>query len=332
MGSGKVIRQRPDEDKRIFELREQLGLSLDVQALRDWESYKNSLPLKALNKELREISTLQRHVGKLVKTWSGRAGWTWFLFWTLVIGGVIALFNQLIPLVGIMLAAATPLLIVGILFSRKKKFYNSLNFKDAERNTFARYNVLKALLDGLERDNTKQKSLSLLLDFGKPEKPRKLLWEKEHPRHPERKVKRYQDPFLELKGRLVDGSVYRLRLRENFETIEWRNENNNSRRREKHKGYDIRLKLTPNPRCYSPRAELVGNAIPAVKLPPACYLKSMLWKNNQLIIRVKLAPQNEEKQMEASFQPVGGLQQAVMMTLLSAYQILNLTHQQKRAA
>ncbi len=346
MNSSKVIRRRPDEKIKFFRLREQLGLSLDIQTLSESEYYKNSLPLQALNKEIRGISTLQRHVGNLASIWRNRAGWIWFLFFNgtilllILIIGIMSIidvvspgFAPLIPLLGITpLAAAPPLLILRILFSRKEKFYKSLSFKKLGRDTYNRYNILKALLQSLEKDNTKKKPLSLLLDFSKQEKSGKLLWVRGHPRHPEREVKRYQDPFLELKGRLVDGSVYRLRLRENIETIEWRNEHNNPRFRVKHKGYDLCLKLTPNPRCYAPQAELVGKATPAVKLPPACHLKSMAWQYGQLIIRVKLMPQAQESQRGMSFQPVEGIQQTVMMTLLSAYQILNLTHQQKRAA
>lgn len=193
-----------------------------------------------------------------------------------------------------------------------------------------RYDMLHAILDLLGRDTSASELLNVQLDLRKPNDPRKFL---RNGRAGPWKVRHFTDPWLQLHGRLLDGTVYRFRIVTHFQQRDrWKT---NRRGKWKHKTktksattWELRLraKREKHPNIDQLTQDIAG----AVQLPPWVMLKSVAAAGNSLVLKAS-AKTDWSVPMEQGRRPARDGLATVAMMFLSLYQVLNLSRRITKA-
>ncbi|MBW4521584.1 MAG: hypothetical protein KME16_18040 [Scytolyngbya sp. HA4215-MV1] len=183
-----------------------------------------------------------------------------------------------------------------------------------------RYGLVQKLLGMLSRDLPENANLSLKLILDKPTEKRKKLGTVPHPHRQGWKIDQFRDPWLTLRGRLLDGTRFLITATELHQTAHgWKRGSsgkNKYKTKPKTKGSELGLTLIYPRRKYGAIQVLERDAMGAIHLPNGVRLKQWKMTGKALRLGVKTPPDPT-----ASDQ---GLYNTLTMMFLSLYQILNL--------
>ncbi|NJL00670.1 MAG: hypothetical protein HC910_08910 [Spirulinaceae cyanobacterium SM2_1_0] len=282
--------------------------------------YQNITAIAPLQTDLDELIRWQDYVKTQIDHYTRKRN-TW-VSWSAVAVITVFLSISLITAagsIGVFLGVPGFLVAVGVAAytgSRAKKFYEQLQFFEArgfsERSY--RHECLSRLLTLLERDIAPDQKLRLRLDLAPITDSRKSVSKAPNRRHRERQNEYFEDNWLKLRSAFADGTKFQLTVLERYIVCTWRNQNNNARRREKHKGFKIDLALRYAAEQHADLARLANIARSAVQLPQVAQLQGLEIQRDRLAMKVTL-PQEASAAL---------LAQTITLMLLSAYQILNL--------
>jgi len=285
--------------------------------------YRNTVTIRSLQADFRALVKLQSHLQQQFLHYRSRRNF--WLGWTI---GSFAIALVLFFVTFSLAIATPPTLILGLLllavalglgaYSGVKagslqgqvRFYRDRNFADQSY----RHEFLSRLFSLLERDILPSQKLHLSLDLAPLTEKRKSVGTGQNPRHRERTNEYFEDSWLNLRGAFADSTKFHLIVLERYIVCTWRNQNNNYRRREKHKGFKLNLVLRYAPEQHADLPRLARKADAAVQLPRYIDLQSLDIQPDRLEMKVKLPSK--------AAAPL--LAQTVTLMLLSSYQILNL--------
>lgn len=209
-------------------------------------------------------------------------------------------------------------LIASIVFFIRAAMFGKLNYENR------RYELMSRVLGLLGTDIGPDVAISSRLDLDKTDRKSKLqregkagVWD----------VKYYQDPFLHLRGKLLDGSRFDLTVIDKLQKrSRWkRSISGKMKHKTKEKSAaEAILKLTPKTSRYSRLETLGPEAEGAVQLPRGVLLKSLQATPEGFVLR---ATTPEPWTAPPPDEPEEGLSgnQMVAMMFLSLYQVLNLS-------
>ncbi len=273
----------------------------------------------AIQADLQSLVSVQAQISQQLVYYRGqRNTWVWL---AVAIFAVILVTQWLVSVSGFWLLLGLPALAIalgaGVYAIVKAVQANdsvqSWRSRDFEAQGY-RHQALSRLLTLIARDILPQAKLRLHLDLSPLTAMGKSVGKGKNPRHPTRTNEYFADPWLNFRGRFADGTRFQITAVEYYVVCTWRNENNNARRREKHKGLRLQLLLRYAPEQYADLPRLANGAEAAVQLPRYVALQHLDVQGDRLEMKVKLPGK-----VTASL-----LAQTLTLMLLSAYQILNL--------
>lgn len=183
-----------------------------------------------------------------------------------------------------------------------------------------RYGLVQKLLTMLSRDLPDNTSLSLKLVLDKPTDKRKKRGTVPHPNRKGWKIDQFRDPWLTLRGRLLDGTRFLITATELYQTAYgWkrgRSGKNKYKTKSKPKGAELGVTLIYPRRKYGAIQVLEKDAMGAIQLPDGVRLKQWKMTGKALRLGVKTLPDPTASDRR--------LYQTFTMMFLSLYQILNL--------
>jgi len=149
-----------------------------------------------------------------------------------------------------------------------------------------RYELLRKLIPVLQRDMAPDARFGVAVTFRSPVQPRTSV---AHPRRANWRIKRFRDGWLDLSGRFLDGTRFRLRLAEDYCDITGRNVNNKERCKPRTKGLRLELRLGVAPRLASAldRTTTMQRRL-AVRLPEGVELRTFKIEGSTLVLKAKL--------------------------------------------
>lgn len=138
-----------------------------------------------------------------------------------------------------------------------------------------RYELLEEVLRLLEKDSASNEPVAVRIDLQKPDHATKRVREgKVGPWN----VQYFLDPWLELSGRFLDGTSYRLQGLEKYQARRktYRSRSGKSKSKSKSKSaLQVTLSLKPNPKRYAESEELSAKLKQSLQLPP--------WSNQKFV-------------------------------------------------
>ena len=153
-----------------------------------------------------------------------------------------------------------------------------------------RYQVLRKLLPVLQGDMKPKGRLGLNLDLSAPDSRHKFAGKTPHPRRRGWEIDFFDDPWLRLKGRYIEGSRFLLTINQRHQVRSGRNINGKLRTRPRFKGFDLRLDITCAPK-FRPALMQLPTLRQVVQLPEGAVLKQIKVTPKGLCIKVRL-PEN----------------------------------------
>ncbi|MEM7232781.1 MAG: hypothetical protein AAF517_11425 [Planctomycetota bacterium] len=191
--------------------------------------------------------------------------------------------------------------------------------------TNRRYELVDGLLHLLKVDMSKDAVVHVAIDFNRSDSKEKFVrngqantW----------KVKFYEDPWLELKGRLLDGTSFQLGItdRTQHRSKTKRSASGKLKTKSKSKRSSVAvLRLKIKPRKYPGLEAYAEDAEGALQLPTSAMGKDMFVDENGLVLKVLLNDSwkaNARKHHEEAV--VGDGIDITARMFLSCYQVLNL--------
>lgn len=283
--------------------------------------YERAAPVDALLRDVRSLAVMDRHFERLQSRWSNLGCVGVLALLGAGIGGAVAMDNVGEEL-GVPLLLVTPLALVFLIVAFvKSSRYGRYNVEDR------RYQLVDAVLPLLGADVAPDERLRVRLDLRRPDAGEKYRskgtvngWD----------VSYYEDPWLTLAGRLVDGTAFELGLVEHYQArSRWkRNPRGKLKKKTKSKSTTVaRLELRPKTKRYGDPSALARDARGAVKLPPYVALKGLDVSGDGLELKAQLkgewaaAPRGDGARSG---------QQMVALMFLSLYQVLNLSREMTR--
>jgi hypothetical protein len=240
--------------------------------------------------------------------------------------GVLIASNPMNPRVLYILPAALLILMVaGFVLGARHKRTNVEN---------RRYQLLSRVLELLKRDCPHAAEVVVALDLRRPDIKEKYVrkgksgsWD----------VKYYTDRWMNVQGRLLDGTAFRLALIDKHQARSRWATGRSGKMKHKSKSKsatEAALLLKAKARRYPRLNELSGQARSAVKLPEWAVLKAFAIKSDPDAHRLALSAATKTKWDVAepgkSEQPSSGVRLVAMM-FLSLYQVLNLARTAEKA-
>ena len=294
-------------------------MPININALKKHRQFDFSGYIKQLYQDIQQLRNLQAYAWHKAKYWGDYSGKAALMLILSIVTAVIFLF---FPLYLPILVVSIPVIIISIYFTFKFHFrcsyYKQLSFDKVD----FRVPMADVLINLLNKDAYRHRPWQIELDLKDRERTTNKHSESPHPLHMNRTVHRYRDEFLQCKGGFVDGTKLRMTLTERYQACLWRNENGKSRRREKHKGFSMQLRLKPDGMFYPNLEEFGKTAKQLIQLPPTVELEELTIKNQRIDLRIKIPQQVAHWRVDAQAQTL--LYNSVVMSLLSVYQMLNL--------
>jgi hypothetical protein len=219
-------------------------------------------------------------------------------------------------------------LVAGIFFG----WYLFIWWKRSQQVALAlpdyRYQVATRLIEMLRWDTDDYGQHQVQISFALPRKPARSE------RHPYRlgwNIDFYEDPWLQMEGKFLDGTHYSLNLCEKWQIRHGRNINGNLRSKPRNKGLEIKLVLQCDRRLYGDFSQALPQLGKCIKLPPMTTVKSLHINGQRIKIRVVIPSWQAQKSQgtflaklsEGEEATTRALGRAVTMTFLSGYQFLN---------
>lgn len=291
-------------------------MAVDVDQFSQERVYRTQAPGSQVLRDLDFLRTLDAHHEKL-QSRVGRAGWAAFI--TAVVFFVVMLNTNDWEhpwLHNGALAGSALLVIAGtgafVLYSR----YGRLDLENR------RYELVTHLVQMIQADTAPQERMTVELDLNPATHAGKLAgtgktrtgWD----------VKSYVDRWFSLQGRLLDGTHLRVEM---IERVDERSRTKRSRSG-KHKLKTrtlsdalVRVRLQVKPEKYQHLGRLASRSRDAVRLPRGTRLKSLSVDEERLEMTVLL----DDPWSAENAPPKVNAVQVVAMSLLSLYQLLNLS-------
>ncbi len=276
--------------------------------------YQNQATIQAVHADTEAIRGVDRESEKLQNRWS----------WVAVLGGIVGAAGVVIGFVtgfgnpaaiGLLLVIGAFVLILGIAFRAK---FARRNFADK------RYELLHHLLQLLDKDTAAEAAVTVRLDLARPDTAQKFVskgqvgyW----------KAKFFEDPWLQLTGRLLDGTAYSLTVVEKCQhRSRWKtSRSGKSKHKTKTKTATMAvLRLKPKPSKHRHLARLASDAADAVQLPSWAMLKSIEIEGGVLLLKASVKSEWSVPAAERG-QPLCDGVQLIAMMFLSLYQVVNLS-------
>jgi hypothetical protein len=236
---------------------------------------------------------------------------------------VVGVVTELPPL----FAVAGLAIVAGIVSFVVRRRYSRLDTEDR------RYQLVEKVVRLLSADLHPEQELGLRLDLSKPKQKHKLQGEGEVGQW---KVEYYEDPWLELKTRLLDGTACQLRLTEHFQYRHRWARSSSGKRKHKSKTKSATralLELKVKEHKFPGLSQLAGTAQQAVQLPPAVALKSLRVEPPHLAMQVATKEEWGVGTPEKPLQPpVTEGSEIVALMFMSLYQVLNLARKMEATA
>ncbi len=252
--------------------------------------------------------------------------------WTMVaLAGVLLTVGSII--IGVVTGFSIPLLVVGLLLLSvgalitgivMSVLHGRMNYDNK------RYEMLNGVLDLLGRDTHPDAVLHVRMDLRNPNHQQKFRttgqagpW----------KVRYFEDPWMNVQGRLLDGTAYQLTMIEDFQSrSRWkRSASGKNKHKTKTKTattWVLRLRTKPDKHPYI--GQLSPDVAGAVQLPPWVTLKSVEAKGNTLVLKVNAKTAWHVAPTPGRRPSQDGLAVVAMM-FLSLYQVVNLSRRLAKA-
>jgi hypothetical protein len=285
--------------------------------------YRRKAPIEVLLDDLVTIRTLDRTSEVRQKAWTAVGCLS--LVATIGTGVLIASNPMYPPALYLVPAALLISMFAGFVLGAKHKRTNVEN---------RRYHLLARVLELLKRDCPHAAEVVVALDLRRPDIKEKYVrkgksgtWD----------VRFYTDRWLTLRGRLLDGTAFRLALIDKHQArSRWaRGRSGKMKHKTKTKSAtEAALLLKAKARRYPRLNELSGQARSAVKLPEWATLKAFAIKGDPNAHRLALSAATKTNWDVAepgkSEKPSSGVRLVAMM-FLSLYQVLNLARTAEKA-
>ncbi len=282
--------------------------------------YQTTGAVAQILEDVGRLEERDKHHEQRMGQWGAVAGLGGLLLVSGVILGVATSFASGV-LIGGLLASGAIALIVGLVVRFQ---YGRGNFDDK------RYRLLGKLLHLIGKDTAQEAQLQVRLDLRRPDTRDKFVSEGSAGPW---KVKFYRDPWLQLQGRLLDGTSFQVAA---IELSQYRSRwKTSASGKSKHKSKtktatEAVLCLRPKITKYEHAVQFSAEAAKdAVKLPDWVALKSIDITDRGLTLKVKAkAPWNIASRGK---QPERDGVHMIAMMFLSLYQILNLSRAMSKA-
>jgi hypothetical protein len=233
-------------------------------------------------------------------------------------------------------SALTPLVFAALpaafVFMWRYRHHNRLNLEDR------RYSVVEWVLEMLRADLDPARPLSLRMDLEPSDVKRKLVGVTEG----YVTSRTYEDPWLALRGRLLDGTTFTLEWLDRVKT-KTRVKSKGRVKKKRVEKCRVSLELKVKREKYPHLGALGDAAAAAVQLPPNASIRSCRASRDGLLLEVQPTEAWLSKHAEATggvahreqipsyLDPVPGERMLAMM-FLSLYQVLNLSAAKKKLA
>jgi hypothetical protein len=288
-------------------------VALDIDRLRKERVYSGSDTVPGVMADIVRLGRFDAESQKRRGEWmnlalmTGMAGALGLVGGLVVAGGAqgTSLFSNVCVLLGVLLLMGA-MLCLGMAQARQ-----ALDLEDR------RYQLVSRLLQKLRKDIAPDERVTLELGFHPTDIERNVM---DRGSAGEWLTRSYVNRWLSLQVRLADGTHLRLAMEQRLQKWERtrRNPRGKWKTKRKQKGaaalIDVRLRVKPerHPRL----AQLERQARAAVRLPPGASLARLTVKEDGLSLRARMDLDWDEE--DAS--------RAVLMMLLSLYQVLNYSH------
>jgi uncharacterized integral membrane protein len=239
--------------------------------------YEGNTTLARLREDLGSLQNLDLRAERLRRQW----------FWTnLAVGAVllvavfIAISNDEVPrsLLGGLLGIPATLLVIGLIR------HATVKRLDVENR---RYQLAEELMRLLSRDMEKDAAFFIRMDLLPPTHEAK---ERKRAEVNGWNVTSYTDPWLTLRGRLLDGSRFSLTVRDHLELRKrWKRTSRGKHKlkTKKFEGLSAYLKVRPDPERLEPLRAL-GDALPKPRLPRGTEVEGLRVEEDAVVLELYL--------------------------------------------
>jgi hypothetical protein len=226
---------------------------------------------------------------------------------------------------GVAVFAAMPvgvLALIGLIIAAVQRW--RLGEFDLENR---RYELVHGMLNMLGRDMDKSQKINIRLDLRTPQHDHKLRGEGVRGRW---NVKFYHDPWLEMRGKLLDGTVFDIYVVEKYQARgKWGGRRGNKWKTKDRTATEVIVELTPKAEKYPKIDNMAEQLYGAVRLPQWVTIKLLHMHQGTLLLRVVTpaawdCPPPPEPGKHPTPTSYNGVD-LVSLMFLSLYQPLNLT-------
>ena len=287
-------------------------MAIDLTKLRSRPVYETQAPFAEILADLEQLRTLDKESESAAKKWGCLIG----VGILILIGGIVAgVATESAPL-------AITIAVIGVAFAIfagiKRSGHAKTNFEDR------RYELLASLIRLVETDSADTAQVSLRMDVGPAKSKHKFvrkgtvgLWNVDY----------YEDPWLNMRGRFLDGTTYDISVVEHFQyRHRWkRSRSGKSKHKSKTKSATTSIvRLKPKTGKYVGLSQFARDARQAVQIPAWLTCKSLVVQDDSLLIKTATKESWEVPRANGPNVHNNGVNMIAMM-FLSLYQILNLS-------
>lgn len=295
-------------------------MAFDVEQFKKTLIYESQGPAIDLLADLDSLGELDKHNEAVAKRWLQAGGLT-------IVAALAVFIAGLVLETSWMLVTAVGVLALGIAAFVIRMRFSRLDTEDR------RYQLLGTVVRLLQTDLADDQELRVTLDLSRPKQKHKLE-RKGHVGH--WNVEYYEDPWLKMTTRLLDGTTCQLQVTEHFQyRHRWaRSASGKSKHKSKTKSATrAALRLKVRAKKYPGLGELAGSAQEAVQLPPTVMLKSLRVESPYLALQVATKEPWGVGTTEKPLEPlVTEGSEIVAMMFMSLYQVLNLARKMEATA
>lgn len=196
-----------------------------------------------------------------------------------------------------------------------------------------RYELVQGVLNMVGRDMDRDQAIKIRLDLRTPQHDQKLAGEASRGRW---SVKFYRDPWLQMRGKLLDGTVFDIYVLEKYQSRgKWGGRKGNKWKTKDRSATEVIVELTPKAEKYPNLDAMAEQLYGAVRLPQWVTLKLLHLNQGTLTLRVTTPadwdcpspPEPGKQPAPTAFHGVD----LISLMFLSLYQPLNLTRAVEKA-
>lgn len=271
--------------------------------------YKATVPAPIILQDLNVMATIDRVAEERQKRF--REMLVWFIF-----GVVLSIFLIYSVLNEIALVLLIGFAIAAVYAGIMKRKYKHLNLQNQ------RYELLKKILEMLERDMENNAKINVHLVLSPPTQKDKRINTIPHPYQSGFKIDLFRDEWLKLQGQFLDKTRFILTATELYQTkYGWKQSRSGKSKyksKSKPKGLEFSLALTCSRRRYEAIKVLQNEVTSAVKLPDMILVKRLRVTDKEMELTTKMPPSY------LSGDSTNLIYRTITMMYFSLYQVLNL--------